>query len=135
MELFRRVTEGLARKTTRRGFFGHGAEVALGALAGAAAGTLARGGGAIAGGGTACAFPGPPCPCEGCQAGGVCAKPCIVMTFWYSAGCWVTSTPGGPVTCCDCDCIGRIPNAPAIEVCGCGTDWHNDPTNCPNGPG
>jgi len=132
MELFRRVTEGLARKTTRRGFFGRGAEVALGTLAGAAAGTLAgtRGVGA---GGTACAFPGPACPCEGCQASGVCAKPCSMMTFWYAAGCWVTSTPGGPVTCCDCDCNGLVPGYPTFDVCGCGSDWHNNPALCPNG--
>ena len=133
MELFRRVTEGLARRTTRRGFLGSGAEVALGALAGAAAGTLTGGRGVIAGGGTACAFPGPPCPCEGCQSSGVCAKPCIIMTFYYSSGCWVTSTAGGPVNCCDCDCNGQIPGAPGFDVCGCGSDYHNNPTYCPDG--
>ena len=42
MELVRRVSEGLARKTSRRGLFGRGAEVASGALFGTAASTLTR---------------------------------------------------------------------------------------------
>src|SRR3972149_7351706 len=62
MEFVRRVSEGLARRTSRRGLFGHGAEVATGALLGAAAGTLTRPNAVGAGGGTVCAFPGPACP-------------------------------------------------------------------------
>ncbi len=38
MPLFQRVSEGLARKTSRRGFFGRGADVAFGTLAGPLAG-------------------------------------------------------------------------------------------------
>jgi len=130
MGLLRNVTEGLARKTTRRGFFGTGADVAFGALVGAAAGTLTRGGGsAIAGGGTVCAFPGPPCPCDGCLSNGTCGKPCIIMTQYYASGCWVT----GAVTCCDCDCNGHLsfPGGGVAQVCGCGSDYHNNPANCP----
>jgi len=121
----RELAEGLARRTTRRGLFGRGAEVAFGALAGAAAGTLLRPGGASAGGGTRCAFPGPPCPCTSCQSNAVCAKPCIILTQWYTSGCWVT----GDVTCCDCDCMGFG----GTGWCGCGTDYHNNLDNCPGG--
>ena len=124
MAFWRRVSEGVARKTTRRGFFGRGADVAFGALAGAAAGTLTRAGGASAGfGGTVCAFPGPPCECDKCLTNGVCAKPCVILTTYYASGCWVS----GAVTCCDCDCNGFQ----GIQVCGCGTDFHNNPANCP----
>jgi hypothetical protein len=125
MEILRRATEGLARKTSRRGFFGQGADVAFGLLAGAAAGTLAGGREAIAGAGTVCAFPGPPCPCDGCLSNGTCAKPCIIMTVYYASGCWVAG--GGSVTCCDCDCNGFG----GRQVCGCGSDYHNNPANCP----
>lgn len=121
MAFFRRMSEGLARRTTRRGLFGRGVDVAFGLLAGAAAGSLTRPDAVIAGGGTVCAFPGPPCPCPGCQTNGVCAKPCVINTTWYASGCWVT----GGVTCCDCDCQGME----GIHVCGCGTDYHN--ANCP----
>lgn len=125
MGLLRNATEGLARKTTRRGLFGRGADVAFGALVGAAAGTITRGGGgAIAGGGTVCAFPGPPCPCDGCLSNGTCAKPCIIMTVYYASGCWVSSS----ITCCDCDCNGFQ----GRQVCGCGSDYHNNPANCPS---
>jgi hypothetical protein len=124
MTLLRRVTEGLARTTTRRGFFGRGADVAFGTLIGAAAGTLTRPDGAIAGGGTVCVFPGPPCPCNECLDNGTCAKPCVILTQYYASGCWVS----GGVTCCDCDC----PDLGGRGWCGCGTDWHNNPANCPN---
>ncbi len=120
----RSLAEGLARKTSRRSFFGRGADVAFGALAGVAAGTLSRASGAVAGPGTDCSFPGPPCQCDNCQHNGVCAKPCIILTTYYAAGCWVTLTG---VTCCDCDCQG----IGGIGTCGCGTDYHNDPANCP----
>jgi len=126
MEFVRRVSEGLARRTSRRGLFGHGAEVATGALLGAAAGTLTRPNAVSAGGGTVCAFPGPGCPCDGCTATGPCAKPCIINTTWYASGCWVSSTGA---TCCDCDC----PDVSASGWCGCGTDYHNNPVYCPNG--
>ena len=124
MALLRRVSEGLARKTTRRGLFGRGADVAFGALAGAAAGTLTRANLASAGTGTVCAFPGPACACDHCQLNGVCAKPCVINTTWYSSGCWVT----GSVTCCDCTC----PGSPGSGWCGCGSDYHNDPAYCPD---
>ena len=83
MSLLQRVSEGLARKTTRRALFGRGADVAFGALAGAAAGTLSNAGGVSAGGGT--------------------------------------------ITCCDCDCQGIN----GFNSCGCGSDYHNKPVNCP----
>ena len=132
MELVRRVSEGLARRTSRRGLFGRGAEVATGALLGAAVGTLTRPGSAAAEhipGHTACFFPGPPCPCDGCSSSGTCAKPCIIMTQYYASGCWVTFNDQlqRTVTCCDCDCNGFQ----GIGVCGCGSDHHNDPTYCP----
>ena len=126
-EATRSVVEGLARRTTRRGLFGRGADLVFGALIGAAAGTVARPGSAGAGGGTVCIFPGPPCPCQGCQANGVCAKPCVINTAWYANGCWVT----GAVTCCDCTC----PDVAGNGYCGCGSDWHNntDEGFCPDG--
>jgi hypothetical protein len=122
----RHATEALARKTSRRGFFGRGAELAFGMLAGAAAGTALRSN-AGAGVGTVCAFPyGAPCPCDGCQSSGVCAKPCVVLTAWYVNGCWVEEDA---TTCCDCDC----PDVSANNGwCGCGSDYHNNPANCPN---
>ena len=123
MAFWRSVSEGLARKTTRRGFFGRGADVAFGTLAGVAAGTLTRVSGAGAAGSTVCAFPGPPCECDKCQHNGVCAKPCLILTAYYAAGCWVTGT----VTCCDCDCLGIH----SFGWCGCGSDYHNKPSVCP----
>jgi hypothetical protein len=126
MALIRRISEGLARKTSRRGLFGRGTEVAFGALIGAAAGTVTRVNPVSAGLGTVCAFPGPPCPCNECFANGTCAKPCVINTTWYPAGCWVTGT----VTCCDCTCED-VPTS--RHYCGCGTDWHNNTSNCPNG--
>jgi hypothetical protein len=128
MSVIRDVSENVARKTSRRGLFGRGATVLFGALAGAAAGTAIRDGdGAQAGLLTVCAFPGPPCPCEDCQSNGVCAKPCVILTTYYATGCWVTNTAGGPVTCCDCTCPGVGFNG----NCGCGSDYHNNPVNCP----
>ena len=120
-QAFRSITEGLARRTTRRGLFGRGAQAATGALLGVAAGTLTRPGPVSAGGGTVCIFPGPPCPCDGCTGTGSCAKPCTFVTTWYASGCWVT----GGVTCCDCQCNGFQ----GINQCGCSTDYHLD--NCP----
>lgn len=125
-QVFRSITEGLARRTTRRGLFGRGAQAATGALLGVAAGTVTRPGSAGAShipSHTVCAFPGPPCPCDGCMETGSCAKPCTFVTTWYASGCWVT----GGVTCCDCQCNGFE----GINQCGCGTDYHNNPTNCP----
>jgi len=127
MPSIQNVSEEFARKTSRRGLFGRGADVLFGTLAGAAAGTLTRGSGAIAGSSTVCSFPGPPCQCEHCQSNGVCAKPCVILTTYYASGCWVT----GPVTCCDCTC----PNVGFGGNCGCGSDYHNNPANCPGGPG
>lgn len=123
MAFWQRVSEGVARKTTRRGFFGRSADVAFGALAGVAAGTLTRAAGAGAAGGTVCAFPGPPCECDKCLSNGVCAKPCIILTTYYASGCWVSSG----YTCCDCDCQGIN----GFSSCGCGSDYHNKPVNCP----
>ncbi len=121
---FRNVAESIARKTTRRGFFDRGAELLFGALAGTAAGTMTRAGGVSAGGATVCSFPyAQPCSCADCQANGVCAKPCVILTQFYATGCWVN----GPVTCCDCDCQ----DINLVSWCGCGTDYHNDPANCP----
>lgn len=120
----RGIAEGLARKTTRRGLFGRGAEVAFGALAGTAAVVATKSGGAIAGFGTACQFPGPPCECNQCQSSGVCAKPCVILTAYYPSGCWVASNGA---TCCDCSC----PNIVG-DWCGCGSDYHNNPEFCPN---
>lgn len=130
MGLLERASEGLARKTTRRGLFGRSADVAFGALIGAAAGTITRAGDAIADTrDTYCQFPGPACGCDGCLSNGMCAKPCIIMTFYYAGGCWVSSNPklGHNVTCCDCDCNGFQ----GFQVCGCGSDYHNDARFCP----
>lgn len=121
MELFRKVSEGLARKTSRRSLFGKGAGVATGALLGVAAGTLTRPDITSAGVNTVCQFPGPPCPCAGCTSTGPCGKPCVLNTTWYASGCWVTLG----ITCCDCDCHGFQ----GIGVCGCSTDYHH--ANCP----
>jgi hypothetical protein len=133
MELIKRVSEGLARKTSRRGFFGKGAEIATGTLIGVAAGSALgpERVGARHIYNTVCAFPGNGCPCDGCSAGGVCKKPCIIMTVYYASGCWVT----GNVTCCDCDCNAKLDFPASIgggpaNVCGCGTDYHADPHNC-----
>ena len=126
MGLLRNVTEGLARRTTRRGLFSRGAGVAFGVLAGTAAGKITQADRVIAGPG-GCAFPGPPCPCDGCLSNGVCAKPCIIMTQYYASGCWVTPNPVG--TCCDCDCNGFG----GVQICGCGSVHHTNPANCPNG--
>ena len=128
MSIVRRATEGLARKTSRRGLFGRGAQVVTGALFGAAAGTLTRPGGVAAhinpGALTHCDFPIRACPCEGCTTAGPCAKPCNLMTQWYASGCWVAHNGA---TCCDCDCYGLE----GANTCGCGTDYHNNPDNCP----
>ncbi len=121
--IFRSISEGLARRTSRRGFFGRGAEITTGALLGVAAGSLGRPGSALGGGGTICNWPGGPCePCEFCLDTGLCAKPCIINTTWYASGCWVTSG----VTCCDCTC----PPGSIRTLCGCTTDWHQNPANC-----
>lgn len=123
--MLRRLTEGLARRTTRRGLLSRGADVAFGALAGVAAGSATRAGRLIAGGNTVCIFPGRPCPCNGCLSNGTCAKPCLINTTFYPSGCWVT----GSVTCCDCDCDTIDGNG----WCGCGSDFHNNPDICPFG--
>ncbi len=117
-QIFRSLTERLARKTSRRGLFGRGAELATGTMLGVAAGTLTRPGAASAGVGTVCAFPGPFCGCDGCNSNGLCAKPCVINTTWYASGCWVT----GAVTCCDCDCNGFQGH----NTCGCGSDIYSD---------
>jgi hypothetical protein len=111
------VSEGLARRTTRRGLFGRGAQTATDLLLGTAAGDATQVRSAAASPSTVCVFPGLPCACDRCSSGGVCAKPCM---FWvgYASGCWVTDT----VTCCDCVCPEGI--------CGCGSDYHNNPANC-----
>jgi len=126
MDAFRRISESLARRTSRRGLFGRGAGVATWLLIGAAAGSLARPASVGAGGSTVCAFPGLPCNCDQCSEGGVCSKPCIVYTYYYASGCWVTAG----VTCCDCDCRGN--GDPPRGICGCGSDYHNDPSLCPS---
>lgn len=140
MSFFRKFSEELARKTSRRGFFGRGADVAFGTLIGAAAGTALRAGPVFAHDRpTHCAFPGPPCCRDNCLENGTCAKPCVINTNWYAGGCWVTTPPGGgPVTCCDCTC-GDIPTG--NHWCGCGTDYHNDadqffryPEHCADSP-
>jgi hypothetical protein len=126
MPVTRELSEGLARKVGRRGLFGRGADVIFGTLAGAAAGIVTNAGGAVATHvvDTACSFPGPPCHCDKCLVTGVCAKPCIIYTRYYASGCWVT---GSGVTCCDCNC-----NGPGQQICGCSTDYHQDPHNCPS---
>ena len=123
MELIQRLSEGLARRTSRRGLFGRGAEVATGALLGVAAGTLTQTRSVSAH--TGCAFPGPPCPCSACRATGSCAKPCVIDTFYYAGGCWVYLGE----TCCDCDCNGFE----GIGSCGCGSGYHNETAHCPDG--
>jgi hypothetical protein len=125
-----RLSEAVARRTTRRGLFGRGAQLAFGALAGAAAGAAARGL-SRAGDITVCVFPGRPCECAHCQENGVCAKPCIFNTFYYASGCWVTEG----ITCCDCTCpdILDLEEDEETVVCGCGSDYHNDPSFCPEG--
>lgn len=125
MSLTRNVSEHVARNTSRRGLLGRGAELLFGAVAGAAAGTIARGGDmAIAGKDTICEFPGPPCSCANCQSNGVCSKPCVILTTYYASGCWVSVG----VTCCDCNCT----DIPVFGGdCGCGSDYHNDPEHCP----
>ena len=132
MPILQRFSEGLARKTSRRGLFGRGAEVATGALLGVAAGTLTLANPVSALGSTVCGFPGPPCPCETCNTTGMCAKPCIIVTQWYAGGCWVQAAKvsGDPVvTCCDCNCNGPG----STSWCGCGSDYHNNPDFCPDG--
>ena len=125
MDLFRSLTERLARQTSRRGFFGRGADVAFGALIGVAAGAATHPGTASADPRTVCFFPADrPCSCEHCLENGTCAKPCVFYTIGYASGCWVTRG----VTCCDCTC-GDLPDA----NCGCGTDWHGNPDNCIDG--
>jgi hypothetical protein len=125
MPLLRTVSEALARKTSRRGLVSRSAGTLFGALAGVAAGAIARD--ASAGIGTSCQFPGDPCPCDKCRSNGVCAKPCAILTQFYASGCWVAFENGA--TCCDCDCLGRD----EIGWCGCGTDYHNNLIYCPNG--
>jgi hypothetical protein len=125
MRAVRIITETLARTTSRRGLFGRGAQIATGVLMGAAAGSVLRPEPALGGPGTVCAFPGPPCNCDQCSEGGVCSKPCVIYPYWYASGCWVT----GGTTCCDCDCQGN--GDPVRHVCGCGSDYHNNPVNCP----
>ena len=130
MSVVREISEEVARKTSRRGLFGRGAGLLFGALAGAAVGTVTRGGaGATHVEDTLCSFPGDPCPCEGCLATGLCAKPCTIVTAYYASGCWVQfPRDGAPtVTCCDCACS----DVPGNGWCGCGSDYHNDPHNCP----
>jgi len=119
--IVRRISERMARASTRRSFLGRGASVAFGALIGAAAARRpARAGGLFS---TECDFPGPACPCDGCNVSGTCAKPCIIMNLYYASGCWYING----VTCCDCDCNGFQGH----EVCGCGSDIHNNPAYCP----
>lgn len=128
MTRLQRLSEGMARKSTRRSLFGRGADLAFGALIGAAAGGVAGASRVSAGHfSTACAFPGPPCACDQCQSNGVCAKPCVILTTYYASGCWVAGHNGA--TCCDCDCLGNQ----GFESCGCGSDYHNDPAFCPQG--
>ena len=122
-EVIRSVVEELARKTSRRGLFSRGAEMATGTLLGVAAGTIVHPYAASAGGGTVCIFPGPPCPCDTCTSGGTCGKPCVFNQCCYASGCWVS----GSVTCCDCDCRGYG----GVNSCGCGSDYHNNPQFCP----
>ena len=128
IELVRHVSEGLARKTSRRGLFGRGAEVVTGVLLGAAAGSLMRPDLATAGLGTVCIWT-VPCPCDGCNSTGVCAKPCILVTGEYASGCWATFSPGlqTNVTCCDCDCRALD----GTSFCWCSSDYHNNPEYCP----
>ena len=128
VQLLQRASEGLARRTSRRGLFGRGAEVATGALLGIAAGVLTDPHRASAGLASVCEPPGPFCPCELCRAAGTCAKPCTFLHF-YASGCWATYSHalGTYVTCCDCDCRA----VEGVSWCGCTTDYHHDPENCP----
>jgi len=128
MAFWRRASEGLARKTSRRGFFGRGADVAFGALVGVAAGAVTNGSRASAVfPPTKCGFPGSgPCECDKCLSNGTCAKPCLILTTYYASGCWVTGA-NNSITCCDCNCQGLN----GIQDCGCGSDYHNDPAYCP----
>ena len=123
----RAVTERIARRTSRRSFFGRGAGVLFGALAGSAAGVAIDRSGVGALQGTVCGFPAAqPCSCGNCQSNGVCAKPCVILTTFYATGCWADRDG---VTCCDCDC----PDQPDTNGwCGCGTDYHNDQSFCPH---
>ncbi len=143
MDIMRRFSEGLARRTTRRGLFGRSADIAFGAALGAAAGTLTRGNKAEASGEdcnplsphstprcTSCAPPGPMCYCEHCTEAAVCAKPCVINTTWYASGCWTTGS--GSINCCDCTCP---PGPDNFSLCGCATDFHSDPQNCPKWTG
>jgi len=124
-EPLRGVAEQLARKTSRRGLFGRGAEVLFGALAGGAAGVITREG-VRAGPGTVCEFPfAQPCSCSDCQSNGVCAKPCVILTQFSATGCWVTDS----TTCCDCHCPDQTDGT--LHWCGCGSDYHTNPANCP----
>jgi hypothetical protein len=124
MPLLRHLSEGLARHTSRRGLFGRTAGALFVTLAGAAGGTLVSRQTAVAA--TSCQFPGPPCQCAKCRVNGTCAKPCVILTQFYASGCWV-SFEGA--TCCDCDCQG----VNGYHWCGCGTDYHDDVRNCPQG--
>jgi len=124
MEPFQRFSEGLARKTSRRGLLSQGADLTTGALLGLAAGTLTWADPVSAGVSAACNNL--TCPCDGCQSTGVCAKPCIFDTRYWASGCWVVNSQP-PVTCCNCDCQGLQ----GIHFCDCASDFHNDPTNCP----
>jgi len=54
----------------------------------------------------------------------VCAKPCAILTTFYTSGCWVDEG----FTCCDCTCC---PDQPGKQRCGCGSDYHNNPSFCP----
>lgn len=127
MPSIRAVSERLAQRISRRGLIGRGADAAFGILIGTAAGTTLRATNVSAGAlDTVCIFPARrPCPCETCLANGTCAKPCIINTIAYASGCWVEQG----ITCCDCECQ----ELPGRGDCGCGTDWHNDPENCPDG--
>jgi hypothetical protein len=138
MPPFQAFAESLARLTSRRGFLGRGADLVTGTVIGLAAGASLRADNAQAhhsADHTVCVFPGPPCPCNGCFATGVCAKPCLIMTQFYSSGCWVSfhSILQRQVNCCDCDCNGRVPGFPSTNVCGCGDDHHNNSLYCPSG--
>jgi hypothetical protein len=125
-EPVRTLAERIARRTSRRGLFGRGAGVLFGAIAGTAAGVAIGGGGVSALQGTVCSFPAnQPCSCDKCQSNGVCAKPCVILTTFYASGCWVD----GGFTCCDCSCPDQ-PGPPA-GWCGCGSDYHNNPSFCP----
>ena len=137
MPLLQRFSEGLARKTSRRGLFGRGAEVATGALLGVAAGTLTQSKPVGALHLTVCGFPGRACPCSGCNDNGMCAKPCVINTTWYASGCWVFTG----VTCCDCACGGMVNDidpdlshaaiGEGIFTCGCGSDFQGKSSICP----